>query len=108
MNIEGTYFDPNHGGCVRTISRTTKKHIYLVRGAYGKNEAHPPNTEWTATMGIGEEGRFLTVDFVGKQVRHLRVYRALWCPKVGEIHWEDGNVWKRVHAVASSSKKKSP
>ena len=48
---------------------------------------------------MGEEGRFLTVDFAGKRTKHARVYRALWCPRKKQVHWEDGNVWTKVHSV---------
>ena len=45
------------------------------------------------------DGPFLTVDFREKTVSHARVYAALWCPAVREIHWEDGNVWRKAYAA---------
>ena len=93
--MEGVYYDPNHGGCVRILERRDATH-YVVTGAYGDGELEHAGTPWRAH--ITAHGKFLTVDFKGKRTKHARVYHALWCPAVRQIAWEDGNVWKRLHS----------
>ena len=93
----GVYSDPFHGSCLRVISQVSA-HDYVVSGAYGDDEQpRKPNEPWKAT--IHRDGKFLIVDFSGKTVNHAAVYSALWCPTVREIHWEDGNTWKKLYAA---------
>jgi hypothetical protein len=96
--LVGTYADPKHGGCVRTIEATRQPRVFLVRGAYGEDEAARPGHPWTATAHVAENGRHVTVDFHDKRTQHERIYHALWCPVVRELHWEDGSAWKRLYA----------
>ena len=72
-------------------------HLWHVTGAYGDDELRPAGEAWHAQLHVAN-GHFLTVDFYDKATRHARVYHALWCPIVREIHWEDGNVWKRLYS----------
>ena len=98
--MEGVYFDPNHGGCLRTVERRGATHL-VITGAYGDGELGRAGTPWRAHATV-HAGYFLTVDFSEKKTRHARVYHALWCPKVRQIAWEDGNVWKRMHSPYDS------
>ena len=74
--LQGVYYDPNHGACVRAITPLRQD-------------------LWLTVL----EGKFLRVDFYAKRTTHPREYRALWCPAVREIHWEDGNVWKKLYST---------
>ena len=94
--LEGTYFDPRHGGCLRTITKNANGSWTIV-GVYGTDEPHPGHS-WSACAEV-TYGHFVRVDFARKFVRHKRILHALWCPAlgdVGELRWEDGNIWKKV------------
>ena len=96
-SVHGLYYDPKHGACVRTVTPLPHHtNVYLVTGAYGEKEAGPSGTSWHAHMRV--DNKFLTVDFYDKRTTHERVYHALWCPTLREIHWEDGNVWKKLYS----------
>jgi len=41
------YFDPNHGGCMRILTKIDKEH-FIVQGAYGSDEGGKGH--WVATM----------------------------------------------------------
>ena len=94
--MEGVYYDPNHGGCVRTIEKRDTAH-YVITGAYGDGEMGRAGTPWRAYVTVTAQ-HFLTVDFAEKRTKHAHVYHALWCPSVRQIAWQDGNVWKRLHS----------
>ena len=95
-DLEGIFVDPKHGHCLRRIGRGETPSTYVLFGAYGDDEPpHQPGSPWEAT--VHRDGKFLTVDFHSKSIAHARVYAALWCPAVRELHWEDGNVWKKVY-----------
>ena len=95
----GVYSDPLHGHCLRIITQTAT-HDYSIVGAYGIDEApKPPNEPWVATMH--RDGKFLLVNFSEKMVNHATIYSALWCPTSREIHWEDGNIWKKLFASSN-------
>ena len=95
-SLRGVYYDPKHGACVRTIT-PVQKNLWVISGVYGDDEAGAPGTPWHAHVRLCDD-KFLTVDFYGKRTSHERIYRALWCPAVREIHWEDGNVWKKLYS----------
>lgn len=102
IKMEGVYYDPNHGGCVRYIERVDDTH-YVIVGAYGDGELGRTGTPWRAYVtSYGQNGHFLIVDFKGKHTKHDRLYHALWCPKVRQIAWQDGNVWKHLHSPSSA------
>jgi hypothetical protein len=94
--MDGVYFDPNHGGCLRILERRGETE-YVITGAYGTGERARAGTPWRAYVTT-HAGHFLLVDFKEKKTRHARIYHALWCPDVQQIAWEDGNVWKRLHS----------
>jgi hypothetical protein len=111
MNLAGAYYDPKHGGCLRTI-RHVEDNMWTIEGSYGDDEEAEPGTPWRARLykmmvyredRHEEESKFLTVDFLGKKTSHSRVYHALWCPLAREIHWEDGNVWKQLYDATNLS-----
>ena len=95
-SICGMYFDPNHGACVRMITQKSTN-VYTVTGVYGEKELRPKGEVWEASIRMLQD-HFLVVDFFGKTTKHAQVYRALWCPDVREIHWQDGNVWKQMYS----------
>ena len=96
--IEGFYYDPLHGNCLREIHKKEgHANVYDVIGAYGDDEPpHLPGEGWVARLA--KTGNFLSVDFLKKTVNHHRLYSALYCPTKREIHWEDGNVWLQLYA----------
>ena len=96
-SLHGVYYDPNHGACVRSIT-PLQGDMWLINGVYGVQESGTPGTPWHAHLTV-IEGKFLRVDFYAKRTTHPREYRALWCPAVREIHWEDGNVWKKLYST---------
>lgn len=96
-SLQGVYHDPKHGSCVRTIT-PVQEDLWLIAGVYGNDEASRPGAPWHAYLRV-TDAKFLTVDFYDKRTTHDRVYRALWCPTVREIHWEDGNVWKKMYST---------
>ena len=63
--MHAVYYDPKHGGCLRTVSGTGP---YTIHGAYGEDEAKPYGM-WTAVVHVTNKGRTewaLNVDFAGK------------------------------------------
>lgn len=98
-DITGIYSDPLHGHCVRSVVRVRgHPNRYTIYGVYGDDEApYKPGEPWTASVYC--TGKFLTVEFTGKALKQGVVLSALWCPSVREIHWEDGNVWKKLYST---------
>ena len=99
--LRGVWYDPKHGACVRVISHL-RDHVWQIAGVYGDDEAGAPGTPWRAHVQV-RDSRFLTVDFYDKRTMHGRILRALWCPSVREIHWEDGNVWKKLYSECDAA-----
>ena len=87
--MEGYYFDPKHGGCLRTVRRTSNDD-YLILGVYGSDEACEGPWHAHATRLWGNVFR---VDFAGKAKRRRFLRCALHSR---HISWDDGNVWKRL------------
>lgn len=97
--MDGLYFDPKHGNCLRRIETLTDGG-YRIRGVYGSDEPYT-GVPWSALMTKEADGRFL-VDFAGKTERHGRFLHAWACPSKQDPHrtdvcWEDGNRWLRLH-----------
>lgn len=89
--MEGHYFDPKHGGCLRKIKKISDGE-YKIIGAYGDDE---PDTgkKWTASVLATKKTNLYYVDFTGKaHVKHGH-YMMKWIPSKRRIKWEDGNVW---------------
>lgn len=98
MGIEGWYFDPNHGNCLRKIFKMTSKK-YRIVGSYGDDQPpHSPGELWKATLVA--KGNHLTVDFESKTVTHASRYDALFCPTRRLIRWQDGNTWIQMYGPA--------
>jgi hypothetical protein len=90
--MDGFWFDPKHGGCLRRIVRVDAT-TYHVRGVYGDDEAIAPGQPWTAVIAWSD-GCY-RVDFAGKPTKKTRFLtvrhrgrRLVWC---------DGNVWRRMY-----------
>ena len=111
--IEGFYFDPWHGGCMRRISKI-KDNIYKIYGVYGNDEnLQVPKDEeynkeasnmthkyWYATLRVTEQKNdkyFLKVYFGGKKGKKRLNYEAVYSEKKRTIKWDDTNVWKQMY-----------
>ena len=111
--IEGFYFDPWHGGCLRRISKIGKNQ-YKIHGVYGNDdnlslprnvEYHPePSTStnkyWFATIQVDATVanlQYLNVDFGGKPGKKRMHYRAVYDSKKRVIRWDDSNKWKQMY-----------
>lgn len=94
-DLTGIYHDPNHGHCLRVI-KPTDDGSFMIYGTYGNDEAAKAGTQWRARASM--EKKSVYVDFFEKHVTHARVLQALWCPNVRELHWEDGNIWKKLYS----------
>lgn len=95
--MQGVYFDPLHGGCLRRVRRTSPR-TYVVHGVYGDDEAPRTWGHWTATATVvSHEGDavHLRVDFSGKPGKTPRVLTARYARRA--ICWEDGNVWTQLY-----------
>ena len=103
--MEGYYFDPYHGGCLRVI-RKRGDGTFFILGVYGSDEPST-NRPWTATASLLPQktwmgGQRMSVDFGGKvHLTHSTLYRATWYPERGVIRWQDGNRWKKMHVSPS-------
>jgi len=96
--MEGYWFDPKHGGCLRLVSEDGKG-AYVIHGAYGDDEP-PANAEayWYALARSDSRARgALIVDFVGKPHKVRTRYRAVLDGR--NLHWDDGNVWRKAYTT---------
>lgn len=96
--MEGLYFDPKHGNCLRRIEPLGRDE-YRIRGVYGVDEEHVGDP-WTAVARRSTDG--LAVDFAGKVTRSRRFLHAWPCPnaysRLNDLCWEDGNRWTRLRS----------
>tara|TARA_Y100000389_G_scaffold125559_2_gene122942 strand:+ start:7620 stop:7925 length:306 start_codon:yes stop_codon:yes gene_type:complete len=95
--IEGLYYDPNHGGCLRKIKKLSNEDMYdyKITGAYGDDE---PETgkKWTAFIKTLKKNTFY-VDFSGKTHVTHGPYTTVWNSSKRILKWEDGNTWKQLY-----------
>ena len=92
--IQGYYFDPKHGGCLRNIIKSGRS-SYSILGVYGNDELLGPGKFWSAIMTVGEEkdGKTsLVVHFNNKVKVHTKM-NASFDMETKIITWEDGNRW---------------
>ena len=95
------YFDKNHGGCLRMVTKLDKN-LSVVKGAYGSDEKS--KGYWFADMHHLKESKTidnksynLIVDF--KLKKDLKHKQKLYANMKGrKIYWEDGNVWLQMYA----------
>jgi len=102
--MQGQYFDPLHGGCLRTVVRL-REGDYLIRGVYGSDET-PTGGAWHARIAVlarDAAGAELDVDFAGKPAKRPRHMAARFDAAAQVIRWSDGNVWTRLHAHPSQT-----
>jgi hypothetical protein len=94
--MHGFYYDPLHGHCLRTVTRTSQN-TYRIVGVYGDDEYPLTHGVWTATIRVeairGEE-MDLRIDFSGKPIKTNRFMTAVYRQRC--IHWDDGNVWRQL------------
>lgn len=97
--IEGYYYDPKHGNCLRLVKRSSSG-TYEISGVYGNDE--PPFTHgpWTATMMIISAPvrgpTTLQVHFGGKRKTHNKTMTVEYRNR--KLLWkEDGNVWHKLY-----------
>jgi hypothetical protein len=101
--MHGAYYDPKHGGCLRTVSGTGP---YTIHGAYGADEASP-YAVWTASMRVSKKTATewqLLVDFAGKPLKPDRLLTAVFDVEARTIAWQDGNVWTPLYWNASQGR----
>ena len=76
--MEGVYYDPKHGHCVRVLQRDANGDMYIM-GVYGDDEAPGrPGQTWRAKVTVKEHACAST--FRRRTLSPTRVYSALWCP----------------------------
>ena len=104
LYMEGYYYDPKHGGCLRKINKTSDG--YKIIGAYGDDE---PDTgkKWTASVRKTKQTHVFCVDFSGKPHVTHGSYIMRWTPKKRTINWEDGNVWVGMSWITNEKNKKT-
>lgn len=100
MKDSYTFYDPNHGGCLRTM-RKIDNNYYVINGAYGSDEGGKGYWVAFATKSITKNYKNfkynLVVDFANKKkITHKVKYHAHWIGR--KIHWEDGNTWLELYA----------
>ena len=92
--IEGFYYDPNHGGCFRKITKINSKQ-YKITGAYGDDEPET-GSKWTAIATFVNKNTF-NVDFSGKKHKIHGDYITKWNKNTRTLNWQDGNKWKKMY-----------
>ena len=102
-NLAGHYFDPKHGGCLRTISNASGPR-YVVLGVYGHDEPpYAPGSFWSAVVETkaleGGETIPCVVRFTGKR-NGEKVMLAKFHVHSKTLHFEDGNTWIPMYANA--------
>lgn len=92
--LDGWYYDPLHGHCLRRIERAPTASTYRIYGVFGADERPRTGAPWVAIAVVQAPNRLL-VDFAGKPGKRPRFLRAT----VGRrrIDWEDGNVWHKLY-----------
>lgn len=102
--MEGHYYDPKHGGCLRRVVRRDDR-IYDIYGVYGDDEQPSTGMAWHVTARVFRTTPHLTyilVDFSEKakapgsqgQTRYVAVHnRQRRC-----ISWSDGNHWRQLYS----------
>lgn len=94
--MEGVYYDPKHGGCLRVITRLTPT-VYHIDGVFGDDE-RGTDAHWHARARVTDAASSLLVDFAGKPGKEPRFLRATHCASERRIRWEDGNAWVKLYA----------
>lgn len=108
MGLEGYYFDPKHGGCLRRIVAVQRGAVYSVVGVHGDDEPRT-GTPWTALMYYSRDDGTLLVDFAGKPIKPERFLTASYNAEARRISWCDGNTWTKMFvAPAQVGKKNRP
>lgn len=97
--MEGYYFDPKHGGCLRRIVTVRRGLVYSVVGVYGDDEPMTGRA-WTACITVDDAGT-LVVDFAGKPIKHERFLTASYDAAARTISWCDGNTWTKLFVAPS-------
>jgi len=100
--MNGFYFDPKHGGCLRRI-RKVNQMTYRIDGVYGSDEIGT-HGYWSACARVVRTSRtstMLRVDFKGKPSKVDRYLSAEYKHSTRRIHWEDGNVWTKMFTHAT-------
>tara|TARA_Y100000389_G_C17144535_1_gene356608 strand:+ start:64 stop:357 length:294 start_codon:yes stop_codon:yes gene_type:complete len=93
--IQGFFYDPNHGGCLRQIVKQ-KNGDYHIIGAYGNDEAETGSI-WTGIMKKTNKKNTFIVDFSGKKHVKHGPYKTIWFSKERKLKWEDNNEWKQMY-----------
>ena len=94
-DLKGYYYDPNHGGCLRTIVPIAPMK-YVIHGVYGDDEALQTGTYWSANITTcEEEGDYiaLKVNFSGKKKPKDKFMDATFHKPSKTIRFPDKNKW---------------
>lgn len=100
--MEGFYFDPLHGNCLRRIRTVLPCETYRVDGVYGNDEPNE-GEHWFAFIRVvsrTDSKWKLEVDFAGKPIKKKKLLKATFLPRKRCIRWEDRNVWKKLYVNA--------
>lgn len=96
--IEGFYYDPKHGMCLRkiTLMQDNTLGAYKITGAYGNDEPNT-GTKWTAKVLKTKKKNVYYVDFSDKKHATHGGYMVTYDPNKRTLNWEDGNVWNQMY-----------
>lgn len=98
--MEGWYYDPKHGGCLRRVVCSGSR--FTILGVYGSDESPRTHQSWTADVTVVGRGPGdlvkLVVNFTGK-VKRKKMHLATYVART--IRWDDGNVWLQLYVHPS-------
>ena len=90
----GTYLDPNHPGCTRTIKAVSATEIGITGFDAAAGEGHPCNGKTDIPWGPLDgkvTGDTIVIDFSPKG--GPSDLTGTWTPNSKRITWADGNYW---------------
>lgn len=93
--MEGFFFDPKHGGRIRQVKCDGHKR-WKILGVYGDDERPYTGQLWYAYLYELTYKKAFLADFIGKKKRR-RYLNVLLVD--GNLHWSDGNVWKKLPSI---------
>lgn len=95
--MEGFYYDPKHGHCLRRVVKLSPTH-YRILGVYGNDEGVASGGTWTAIATRVSPATY-SVNFAGKPTKRDQIMTVRQRGK--DLHWSDRNVWRRLFVHSS-------